>query len=474
MKLKSINIVVFSIVVLLFSTMQAQTSDTNFKTPIAETIHKIEIIFNVKIKDNKGLLKEKVLDYADWKIEPDNLEVSLANVLAPFNLTTFKEADGIYEIREFQHHRVSIPKSVERLAFLSNLYNDKQTWETRNAELKQCMITAFGIDKAPKMPYSKPILTKKRKYKSYTVENIGLEILPGVYTTGSIYKPYPFNKKAPIVITPNGHFGDGRYRKDEQLRCAMLARMGAIVVNFDLFAWGESQLQFPATTHRNSIASTIQLLSGMRLLDYVSTLKHADITRVGVTGGSGGGSHTLFLAALDDRVTVSVPVVMVSANHSGGCPCESGRGIHLCGNGTNNVEVAAMATPKPQLVISDGKDWTSNVPELEFPFIQRTYGFYGKKELVENAHFAEEGHDYGKSKRMAMYPFMAKHLGLNLEKVINNMGEIDESDCVIEPYENLYVFGNKVENLPQNAMKNIDELYELFGEKNNKEYDIKK
>ncbi|MFG6685739.1 acetylxylan esterase [Mariniflexile sp. HNIBRBA6329] len=474
MKLKSINIVVFSIVVLLFSTMQAQTSDTNFRTPIAETIHKIEIIFHVKIEDNKGLLKDKVLDYADWKIEPDNLEVSLANVLAPFNLTTFKEADGTYEIREFQHHRVSIPKSVERLAFLSSFYSDKQTWETRKAELKQCMITAFGIDKAPKMPDFKPILTKKRKYKGYSVENIGLEILPGVYTTGSIYKPYPLNKKAPIIITPNGHFGDGRYRKDEQLRCAMLAKMGAIVINFDLFAWGESQLQFPETMHRNSIASTIQLLSGMRLLDYVSTLKHADASRVGVTGGSGGGSHTMFLAALDDRVTVSVPVVMVSANHSGGCPCESGRGIHLCGNGTNNVEVATMAVPKPQLIISDGKDWTSNVPELEFPFIQRTYGFYGKKDLVENAHFAEEGHDYGMSKRMVMYPFMAKHLGLNLEKAKNKEGEIDESDCVIEPYENLYVFGNKVENVPQNAMKNIDELYELFGEKNNKEYDVKK
>ncbi len=300
-----------------------------------------------------------------------------------------------------------------------------------------------------------------------------MEILPGVYTTGSIYKPYPLNEKVPIVITPNGHFGDGRYRKDEQLRCAMLAKMGAIVVSFDLFAWGESQLQFPATTHRNSIASTIQLLSGMRLLDYASTLKHADITRVGVTGGSGGGSHTLFLAALDDRVTVSVPVVMVSANHSGGCSCESGRGIHLCGNGTNNVEVAAMAAPKPQFVISDGKDWTSNVPKLEFPFIQRTYGFYGKKNLVENAHFAEEGHDYGMSKRMAMYPFMAKHLGLNLEKVKNKEGEIDESDCVIEPYANLYVFGNKVENMPQNAMKNIDELYKLFGEKNTKAYDVK-
>lgn len=474
MQFKSVNMFVVLIVGMLFTKMSAQTSDTNFRTPIVETIHKIEALFNVKIKDNRGLLKDKELDYADWKIESSNLEVSLANVLAPFNLTTFKEADGTYEVREFQHHRVSIPKSEERLDFLSSLYNDKQSWETRKTELKNCMITAFGIEKAPKMPNSKPVLTKKRKYKGYSVENIGLEILPGVYTTGSIYKPYPLNKKAAIVITPNGHFGDGRYREDEQIRCAMLAKMGAIVVNFDLFAWGESQLQFPSATHRNSIASTIQVLSGMRLLDYVSTLKYADASRVGVTGGSGGGSHTMFLAALDERVTVSVPVVMVSANHSGGCPCESGRGIHLCGNGTNNAEVAAMAAPKPQLIISDGKDWTSEVPKLEFPFIQRIYDFYDKKDLVENVHFPKEGHDYGLSKRLAMYPFMAKYLELDLSKFQNKNGEIDESTCIIEPYEKLFVFGNKEENLPTNALKDIDKLYELFGEENHKEYEVKK
>lgn len=463
------------LLVLMFSILetQAQTSDTNFRTPIVQTIKKIEAIFNVKIKDN-SLLKDKELDYADWKIDESNLEVSLANILAPFNLTVFKEADGSYEIREFQHHRVSIPKSEEHLAYLSSLYSDKEAWEARKEDLKACMIAAFGIEKAPKMPNSKPILTKKRKYKGYSVENIGLEILPGVYATGSIYKPYPLNRKAAIVITPNGHFGDGRYRKDEQLRCAMLAKMGAIVVNFDLFAWGESQLQFPSTTHRHSIASTMQVLSGMRLLDYASSLKNADASRVGVTGGSGGGSHTMFLAALDPRVTVSVPVVMVSANHSGGCPCESGRGIHLCGNGTNNAEVAAMASPKPQLIISDGKDWTSEVPKLEFPFIKRIYNFYGEASLVENAHFENEGHDYGVSKRMAMYSFMAKHLKLDLNKVKNKNGTFDESDCVVEPYENLFVFGNNAENLPANALKDIDTLYELFGEENHKNNDVKK
>lgn len=475
--MNTIKKILFAFLVSIFGLMLANaqcTSDTNFRKPVSETIKNIETIFKITVIDDRGLLKGKELDYADWRIEPGNLPISLTNILAPFELMYFKQPDGTYIIRKYENHKVSVDKGKERLNYLTTLYANTADWEARKKEIKACMITSFGLDKAPPTPKSKPILTPKRIYKDYSVENIALEILPGVYTTGSIYKPYPLNKKSAIILTPDGHFGDGRYRKDEQYRCAIMAKMGAIVVSYDLFAWGESLLQFPTETHRNSIASTVQVLSGIRLLDYLATIKNADVSRVGVTGGSGGGSHTMFLAALDDRITVSAPVVMVSSHFSGGCPCESGRGIHLCGNGTNNAEISAMMAPKPQLIVSDGKDWTLAVPELEFPFIQRTYDLYGKKDLVENAHFAKEGHDFGTSKRMALYPFMAKYLGLDLKKVQNEKGEIDESTCVIEPYDKLYVFGNKAENLPKNALKDIDKLYEMFGEKNLKVYEVKK
>jgi len=266
-----------------------------------------------------------------------------------------------------------------------------------------------------------------------------------------------------IILTPNGHFGDGRYRESEQKRCANLAKMGAIVVSYDLFGWGESALQFPYEYHRSSIAQTIQVLNGKKLLDYLLKLPQADPSRVGITGGSGGGSHSLFLTAIDDRIDVSVPVVMVSSYFSGGCPCESGQPVHLCGYGTNNAEISAMAAPRPQLIISDGQDWTKNVPELEFPFIKNIYSFYDAEEKVKNAHFQEEGHDYKESKRFAMYSFMAEHLGLNLENITNSKGEITE-DVTIESFDELKVFGKNGEKSPNNAIKDIDKLYALFGE----------
>ena len=238
--------------------------------------------------------------------------------------------------------------------------------------------------------------------------------------------------------------------------------MGAMAFSYDLFAWGESLLQFKSQDHRRALAQTIQFLNSERILDWMLSFKHADPSRVAITGGSGGGSQTMLVTALDSRITLSVPVVMLSSYHSGGCPCESGMGVHLCGGGTNNVEIAAMAAPRPQLVVSDGKDWTQQVPEVEFPFVQRIYGFYGKADAVENVHLASEGHDYGINKRIALYDFLAKHFKLDLRKVKDRSGKIDESKVTIEKYPAMYVFGEKGEKLPANAIKSFNELEKMF------------
>ncbi len=183
---------------------------------------------------------------------------------------------------------------------------------------------------------------------------------------------------------------------------------------------------------------------------------------VAITGGSGGGSQTMLVTAMDNRIKVSAPVVMLSCYFYGGCPCESGMPVHLCGNGTNNVELAGMAAPRPQLIISDGQDWTDHVPGIEFPYLQNIYGYYDNIEGVQNIHLENEGHDYGISKRRAMYQFMAEHLGLDINRIQDEKGEINESSCVIKEEKEMYVFGEKGEYLPAHAIRNFAELEELF------------
>ena len=97
------------------------------------------------------------------------------------------------------------------------------------------------------------------------------------------------------MLNPNGHFGDGRYRADQQLRCAMQARMGIIAVSYDLFAWDEQLLQFDSRSHRSSMAYTIQSLNAIRMLDYLCALKEADLSRVGITGGSAAAARPCLL-----------------------------------------------------------------------------------------------------------------------------------------------------------------------------------
>ena len=424
----------------------------------------MERIFDVEIEFDKELIAGKKLDYASWRINHEDLELSLASILSPFDLVYQKESDSLYSIKSFRYYKISEIVAADKLSYLRSLYDDKNSWEKRKELLKNCMVSALKLQQAPKAPESPAILTPIRIYRGYSVENIALEVVPGVYMTGSVYKPYPLHGKKALILSPNGHFSDGRYRESQQVRSATLARMGAVVVSYDLFGWGESELQFPYEYHRTSIAQTIQVLNGLRLLDFFLNTSYIDPARVGVTGGSGGGSHTLFLTALDERIAVSVPAVMVSAHHSGGCPCESGQPIHLCGNGTSNAEIAAMAAPRPQLIISDGGDWTRNVPETEFPFVKRIYGFYDAEERLRNAHFPEEGHDYGYSKRMAMYPFMARYLDLDLKKVQTSAGKIDESLTQVEEKNTMKVFGDEGEQLPGHAIKEIEELHAMFGE----------
>ncbi|MEY3577157.1 MAG: hypothetical protein RL394_740 [Bacteroidota bacterium] len=214
---------------------------------------------------------------------------------------------------------------------------------------------------------------------------------------------------------------------------------------------GESLLQVDPAAHRKSLVNTLQIYNTQRLIDYILSLPNVDLNRVGITGASGGGSQTMLTTAIDKRITISIPVVMMSSYHSGGCPCESGMGFHLCGGGTNNVEIAAMAAPRPQLVISDGKDWTKDVPELEFPFLKRVYDFYPGS-TVQNHHLGMEGHDYGYSKRQAMYAFVAKHFKLNVDALKDKEGNIMEQAVTIEKDEAMKVFGADGKGLPAQAL----------------------
>ena len=435
---------------------QAQnTFEGQFTRPLGEVLEEISTRFNVRLAydiDTVG----KVLPYADFRIRPYSVEESLTNVLAPFDYKFVKQSDTRYKLKKYEYPRRTDADGEKLLNYLCTLYNDQAGFEKRKAVLKKEVRERLQIDKYLAMRTGNaPILSKVRKYDGYTVQNFALETLPGLYVCGSIYTPRSKGKHA-LIICPNGHFGNGRYREDQQQRMGTLARMGAICVDYDLFGWGESALQVTSIGHNTSIAHIIQAMNGISILDFMIGRKDVDTTRVGVNGGSGGGSQTVLLSVLDDRYTAACPVVSLASHFDGGCPCESGMPVTLAGGGTCNAELGALFAPKPMCVVSDGKDWTASTPKLEYPYLQKVYGFYGAADKVTNVHLPKEGHDFGPNKRNAVYDFFADVFQLDKSK-------LDESKVTIEPFENMYSFGPKGENLPENAIRSINGLGKYFG-----------
>jgi uncharacterized protein len=345
----------------------------------------------------------------------------------------------------------SEPDGAQKLAQVQSRLNSLSEWTQHADSIKQNLRKGMELEALPKRTPLNAKFRNKKTLDGYSVEAVIFESVPGFFVTGNLYKPTRKVKKKslPVILCTHGHFGDtesgGRFSKNMQARCAALAKMGAIVFIHDMVGYGES-VQLP---HKSEKALQVQTWNSMRVIDFLLTLKEADPNRIAVTGESGGGTQSFMLTAMDDRIKVSVPVVMVSSHFFGGCICESGMPVHRMENTVfSNVEIASVAAPRPMLLISDGDDWTKNTETVEYPFAKRVYELHNKASLVENVHLANEGHDYGESKRFAAYQFLAKHLNLDLNNVKDASGKISESSIsFLERSELTYFTPAEIEEL---------------------------
>lgn len=416
--------VIIPALMLLSMSAGAQTFENKFTRPLSDVLNDVSARFGIRLKYNVDTTGLK-LAYADFRVRPYSLEETLSNILSPFDFKAVKQNDKLYKIKPYEYPRRQPEDGQKMISWLTSLYSNKTEWEARRDTLRKEVRERLGIDKLlPLCSKEKPEYTKIRKFDGYTVQNFRLKTVNGHTVCGSIYAPTSKGKH-PLIICPNGHFSNGRYGKVQQLRLGTLARMGAICVDYDLWGWGESADEVGSKAHQTPEAHVMQALNGIRILDWMIQRKDVDTKRIGVNGGSGGGTQTVLLTVLDDRFTAANPVVSVSSWFDGGCPCESGMPIQLAGGGTCNAELAAMFAPKPMMLVSDGGDWTSTTPELEYPYLQRIYGFYGATDKVSNIHLPKERHDFGDNKRNAVYKFFIDTFNLDASK-------LDESKVTIE------------------------------------------
>lgn len=319
-------------------------------------------------------------------------------------------------------------------------------WKARHAEIQRRVLVAAGLYPMPEKTPLNAIIHGRIEKEDYTVEKVTFESLPGHFVTGNLYLPKTIKGKIPAVISPHGHWPNGRFihaddaevkkqiatgaekfenaaHSPMQARCVQLARMGCAVFLYDMLGYADS-VQF--TEHRHGPAAKgfvspeaesnlvsyfgLQTWNSERVVDFMGSLPFVDKKRIGCTGESGGGTQTMMIAGIDDRIAAAFPCVMVSTAMQGGCTCENAHYLRI---NQGNIDIAALTAPRP-LGMTAADDWTKQLESKGFPDLKNLYTMLGVPDRVE-AHFnIQFPHNYNAVSRAQMYAFFNRHLKLGL------------------------------------------------------------
>src|SRR6187402_3533726 len=318
-------------------------------------------------------------------------------------------------------------------------FTSLESWKPRATYLREHILSSAGLMPMPARTPLNAVVFGEIRHADYVVEKVYFESLPGFFVTGNLYRPIgagPF----PAVLSAHGHWTNGRLEhtaiNSGPGRAIGLARQGFVVFTHDMIGYDDSrQLTHTFGGLRENLwglsLGGLQLWNSMRALDFLETLPYVRRGGFGMTGESGGGTQTFLLAAVDDRVSVAVPVNMISLTMQGGCLCENMPGLRL---DTNNVEIAAAIAPRPLLMVSATGDWTNETLENEFPAMRSAYALFDAAPRVHAVRMNAE-HNYNKDSREAMYAWMARWL----QKAPADV-KIAERSFTVEPLQDLLVF----------------------------------
>ena len=289
------------------------------------------------------------------------------------------------------------------------------SWQKRKSALRQQILLSAGLDPMPQKTPLNPRIFGRFDGGNYTVDKVWLETMPGYFLAGNLYKPKGLTGPFPGIVSPHGHWTNGRAEQTElgniPARGVSMAQHGFVVFIYDMVGYMDTK-QTPhvfgnPTEQLWSFGPLgLQLWNSIRVVDFLESLTDVDKSRLGATGASGGGTQTFLLTAVDDRIRFSAPVNMVSAIMQGGSPCENAPGLRV---GTYNVEVASLMAPRPMLLVSATGDWTRNVPRDEFHRVQSIFELYDHKSDVEVVQI-DAPHNYNQASREAVYDFFARKM----------------------------------------------------------------
>ncbi len=249
-----------------------------------------------------------------------------------------------------------------------------EDWTARREEYRRQLREMLGLDPWPEKTPLNPVVTGTLDHEEFTVENLHFQSRPGLYVTGNLYVPKGLAGKAPAVLYVCGHsrqkvdtisFGN---KAGYQHHGAWFARHGFVCLTIDTLQLGEIEGLHHGTYRermwwwgcRGYTPAGVEAWNCVRALDYLETRPEVDAERIGVTGRSGGGAYSWWVAAIDDRIKCAVPVAGITSlkNHvvdgcvEGHCDCM----YQLNTYQWDYPLVAALVAPRPLLISNTDKD----------------------------------------------------------------------------------------------------------------------
>lgn len=266
----------------------------------------------------------------------------------------------------------------------------------------------------------------------FRYEKVIYESRPGFHVTAVLFLPAEGEGPYPAVLFPCGHSAEGKAEEAYQRACIMLARHGMAALAYDPIGQGErgqilnaeNKQQFGSTiehtlTGVGSImlgtnTAAYRIYDGMRSLDYLESRDDIDMTRIGCTGNSGGGTLTSYLMALDPRIAVAAPSCYVTSfrrlfDTIG--PQDAEQNIFgFLAHGLDHADYVNLRAPKPTLICCATRDFFDIQGTWDtFREAKRTYTRLGYPERVAIAE-ADEEHGFTVLLRCAMVQWMQRWL----------------------------------------------------------------
>lgn len=331
-----------------------------------------------------------------------------------------------------------------------------EAWERTLAERRRRYLDMMGLLDLPELkdrPPLNPAVTGAIEREGYRIEKLYFEAVPRLYLSANLYLPARPEGKVPGVLYVCGHAANQKvHYQAHARRFAELGFVCLLVETLETVEYGPAV----GTHHgpyregwfhwysRGYTPAGVELLAGIRALDLLAARPEVDASRLGVTGISGGGAASWWIAAADERVKVAAPVCGTATAYShvhdrtvdGHCDCMWWINSHRW----DLADVGGLIAPRPLLIASADRDGIFTLESIrevhgQLQRLYRKLGAADRLKLVETP----GGHSYHAWSRTEIFSWFLRHLQ-GREVPAENVGDVDESPARQESAETLKVF----------------------------------